>query len=71
VAGRNNCDWFCVPLCTLHHRLITRAYRNANPKMMNVTSDVATRMKHAREACLVFLWLLDHPERIDPERILE
>jgi len=28
-------------------------------------------MKHAREGCLVFLWLLEHPEQIDPERILK
>jgi hypothetical protein len=71
VAGRNNCNWFCVPLCVAHHRLVTRAYGNANPAMMNVASDVASRMKHAREACLVLLWLLDHPEQIDPERIMK
>src|SRR5262245_54084847 len=69
VAGRNNCVWFRVPLCTPHHRLITKAYSNANPTMMNGASDVASRIKHAREACLVFLWLLEHPEQIDPERI--
>jgi hypothetical protein len=51
--------------------MITRAYYVANPAMMNFTSDVTTRMKHAREGCLVFLWLLEHPEQIDPERILK
>jgi len=69
VAGRHNCIWFRVPLCASHHRLITKVYYNANPAMMNGASDIPSRIKHAREACLVFLWLLEHPEQIELERI--
>jgi len=70
VPGRNNCSWFRIPLCTQHHRLITRAYYNSSPEMMKAVSSLEERVKHAREACYVFLWLLDHPEQIDPERFL-
>jgi hypothetical protein len=38
--------------------------------MMKAASTVEVRIKRAREACHVFLWLLDHPEEIDPETIL-
>jgi hypothetical protein len=71
VAGRNHCSWFLVPLCTVHHRLITRAYYNAAPALMKTVSSVEERIKQARDACHIFLWLLNHPEQIDPERILE
>lgn len=71
VAGRKHCSWFRVRLCTRHHELITRAYYNADPNMMKVASDLEQRIKRAREGCHVFLWLLDHPELIDPERIVQ
>jgi len=71
MAGRNHCSWFRVPLCTQHHQMVTRAYCSANPNMMKRASTLSDRIKHAREGCYVFLWLLDHPEQIDPERILE
>ncbi len=70
VPGRNHCSWFLAPLCTPHHRLITNAYYSADPDMMKTALDLEQRIKRAREGCLVFLWLLDHPEEIDPERIL-
>lgn len=70
IAGRYNCEWFKLPLCTLHHRLVTRAYYNVNPAMMRRPSNPNERLRHAREGCLTLLWLLDHPEEIDPERIL-
>ncbi len=38
--------------------------------MMKRPSNLDQRLRHAREGCLTFLWLLDHPEEIDPERIL-
>jgi hypothetical protein len=38
--------------------------------MMKRPSDLDQRLRHAREGCLTFAWLLDHPEEIDPERIL-
>jgi hypothetical protein len=50
--------------------MITRAYYNANPSMMNPAGNLDDRIKRAREGCYVFLWLLDHPEQVDPERIL-
>ena len=70
VCGRNHCDWFRIPLCTSHHQLVHRAYYNADPDMMKQASTVEQRIKRAREACHVFLWLTDHPEMINPERIL-
>jgi len=51
--------------------MVTRAYHSANPNMMKHTTNLSERIKRAREACLVFLWLLDHPEQIDPEMILK
>jgi hypothetical protein len=51
--------------------MVTRAYNGANPNMMKAASGLEQRIKHAREACYVFLWLLDHLEQIDPERILK
>jgi len=51
--------------------MVTRAYYNANPDMMKAPSDLDQRIKRAREGCHVFLWLLDHPEVIDPETILQ
>jgi len=71
VPGRNHCGWFRVPLCTSHHQMVTRAYYNADPNMMKPTSNLEERIKRAREGCHVFLWLLDHAEEIDPERILK
>jgi len=50
--------------------MVTRAYYNANPDMMKAASNPEERIKRAREGCHVLLWLLDHPEAIDPERIL-
>jgi len=38
--------------------------------MMTAASSVEDRIKHAREGCHIFLWLLDHPELINPEKIL-
>jgi hypothetical protein len=70
VPGRNHCSWFRVPLCIPHHRMVTRAYYNAEPDMMKPASNLEKRIKHAREGCHVFLWLLDHPEEFDPEKIL-
>jgi hypothetical protein len=70
VAGHKHCSWLLVPLCTPHHQRITRAYYTANPGMMKSESDLQQRIKRAREGCIVFLWLLDHPDEIDPERIL-
>ena len=70
IAGRYNCSWLVAPVCTPHHRLITRAHYHVNPAMMKRPSNLEERIRHAREGCLTFLWLLDHPEEIDPERIL-
>ena len=50
--------------------MVTRAYYNANPNMMKRAASIEERIKRAREGCHVFLWLLDHPETIDPDRIL-
>jgi len=71
VPGRNHCGWFRIPLCTSNHQMVTRAYYNADPNMMKPTSNLEERIKRAREGCHVFLWLLDHAEEIDPERILK
>jgi hypothetical protein len=71
VAGFDHCKWFRVPLCTQHHKMITRAYYSANPNMMERATNLNDRIKRAREGCYVFLWLLDHPEQIDPESILK
>jgi len=70
IAGRNQCSWFGTPLCAEHHQRITSAYYNANPDMMKPASDLEQRKQRAREGCLVFLWLLNHPEEVNPERIL-
>jgi hypothetical protein len=70
VAGRSHCSWLSFPLCTPHHELVTRAYYSADPNMMKPSSDLDERIKRARAGCYVFLWLLDHPEEIDRERIL-
>jgi hypothetical protein len=66
IAGRHNCNWLVVPVCTAHHRLITKAYRNTNPAMMKHPTSTRERIIHAIEACLTFVWLLMHPELIDP-----
>jgi hypothetical protein len=39
--------------------------------MMERATNLNDRIKRAREGCYVFLWLLDHPEQIDPESILK
>jgi hypothetical protein len=70
VGGQTHCRWFHVPLCIPHHRMVTTAYRNADSDMMKSTSNLEQRIKRAREGCHVFLWLLDHPEVIDPGTIL-
>jgi hypothetical protein len=70
VAGHKHCTWFLAPVCVGHHQRITSAYYNANPDMMKATSEIQERSRRAREGCLVFLWLLDHPEEIDLEKML-
>ncbi len=71
VAGQHHCSWLGFWLCTPHHQRITKAYWNANPDMMKPASALEQRKQRAREGCLVFLWLLDHPEQIDPEKLLQ
>ena len=61
VGGRKHCSWFRLPLCIPHHRMVTRAYENADRDMMKRTSDSGKRMIRALKACVVFMWLLlDH-----------
>lgn len=71
VAGRNHCTWFLAPLCRFHHQKVTIAYYKADPNMMRATPDIHERIRRAREACLVFLWLLEHPDEIDPGILLD
>jgi hypothetical protein len=61
VAGRNHCGWFVVPLCTFHHRMVTKAEDAAGTNRHSADSQIE-RIKRARQQCLVFLWLLDSEE---------
>ncbi len=61
VGGRNHYDWFVVPLCTYHHRMVTKA-EDVGGIRRDSTDDQTERIRCARQQCLVFLWLLDSEE---------
>jgi len=61
MAGQNHCAWLVVPLCTFHHRKVTKAEDAAGIKRQSANSQIE-RIQRARQQCLVFLWLLDSPE---------
>jgi hypothetical protein len=62
VGGRNHVAWFTVPLCRMHHVQLTRGLRQAGINM-SYTPDRAERLRRAREALLVFSWMLEKFER--------
>jgi predicted DNA-binding protein YlxM (UPF0122 family) len=47
-----------IPLCQKHHVALTIALRRAGIDM-HYTSDVAERLRRARQAIYVCLWFLD------------
>jgi hypothetical protein len=58
IGGRNHVAWFMIPLCQKHHVALTIALRRAGIDM-HYTSDVAERLRRARQAIYVCLWFLD------------
>lgn len=62
AGGRNHVAWFVVPLCVADHRRLTAALRQAGVDM-SYTPDPSERRRRARQACLIFLWMLDEQEK--------
>src|SRR5436309_751141 len=59
LFGRNHAPFFTIPLCRRHHELVTRMIANAGHNLMSATSDREERLRRARMACYVFLWLVE------------
>lgn len=62
IGGRFHVAWFTGPLCKRHHSRITAAIRIAGVDM-RYTPDLKERVRRARMATYVFLWMLDEFER--------
>jgi hypothetical protein len=62
IGGQNHIAWFTVPLCRKHHLELTTALSRAGVDM-RYTPDVRERLRRARQATLVFLWMLGEFER--------
>jgi hypothetical protein len=62
VGGRFHIAWFTMPLCRKHHDRVTEHLRLSGVDM-RYTSDQAGRLRRARQATVVFLWMLDEFER--------
>jgi len=62
VGGRYHVAWFTMPLCRRHHERVTEAIRLAGIDM-RFTPDVWERLWRARQATLIFLWMLGEFER--------
>lgn len=67
IGGRNHVARIVVPLCRGHHVRLTIAIQQAGIDM-KYTSDPAERLRRARRAIYVCLWLLDevNPEGAEP-----
>jgi hypothetical protein len=61
VGGRNHVAWFTIPLCCPHHEELTRRLRQAGVNM-SYTTDKTERLRRARQAVLVFSWMLEEFE---------
>jgi hypothetical protein len=57
VGGRNHVRSFTVPLCTEHHREITRMLRDAGVDMRPARTKTE-RIARAQQALAVFQWRL-------------
>jgi hypothetical protein len=65
IAGRNHVVWITIPLCREHHVRLTVAIQQAGIDM-RYTSDTAERLRRARRAIYVCLWLLDDAVTANP-----
>jgi hypothetical protein len=57
VGGRNHVPWFTLPMCSTHHREMTRALQQAGVEMKPATTK-AERVARALQALAVFQWQL-------------
>jgi transcription elongation factor Elf1 len=63
VGGKYHIAWFTIPLCEQKHHLpVTKALDLAKVDM-RYTPDNRERLKRARQATLVFLWMLEEIEK--------
>ena len=58
VGGRHHVAWLIIPLCQKHHMRVTAGLRQAGVDM-RYTHDKRERIRRARRATLVFMWILD------------
>lgn len=68
VGGQNHIAWFTTPLCGEHHDEFHRRLRAAGVNL-EFTSDPREGLRQARQATLIFLWMLGEREKylIDTE----
>lgn len=62
VGGRHHVAWFTVPLCQHHHMRVTAGLHQAGVDM-RYTREKRERIRRARQATLVFLWILEELDR--------
>lgn len=61
LGGKYHVAWMTVPLCRKHHVKLTEQIRVAGIDM-GYTPDPHERRIRARQAAIVFLWMLDDAE---------
>ena len=59
LGGRAHAAYFRLPLCGRHHVLVSRMIANAAPDLMTATSNHDERLRRARMAAMVFLWMVE------------
>jgi hypothetical protein len=62
VGGRHHVAYFTSPLCGEHHDEFHRRLRAAGVNL-EFTSDPRERIRRARSATLIFLWMLEEQEK--------
>jgi hypothetical protein len=58
VGGRNHIAWFQTPLCVKHHDEFHRRLEISGVDLRS-TPDLQERIRQARKATLIFLWMLE------------
>jgi hypothetical protein len=62
LGGRFHVAWCTMPLCLKHHARLTAALRLGTVDM-RYTSDKRERLRRARQAAMMFLWMLGEMEK--------
>ena len=62
MGGRYHIAWFTIALCVKHHICLTEALRLA-PVDMRFAPNKRERLRRARQAVMLFLWMLGEMEK--------